>query len=254
MIGEGQPDKIFTLIDHALTACHSHSAGCAENCNLPWPIFVQNRLKQLSITNSLILCEDPLINKPTASDLIRPTEGFVFKSGAAVHNIGQPFEDFSVWALALRLQCLLEQSFGSPHSVRASQLFPPAIGIINRPSAFQPRHESELHIAVSVCREPDVDLSRLFTQTAALLLPSSVSSILSSLQQSEILSMGNFQCGILVPDFFNTFFEFKSVTVIEKRLSPNRFPVATFSPKNNYQLHNKLINELGSVSFDITTF
>jgi hypothetical protein len=110
MIGEGQPDKIFTLIDHALTACHSHSAGCAENCNLPWPIFVQNRLKQLSITNSLILCEDPLINKPTASDLIRPTEGFVFKSGAAVHNIGQPFEDFSIWALALRLQCLLEQS------------------------------------------------------------------------------------------------------------------------------------------------
>jgi hypothetical protein len=138
-----------------------------------------------------------------------------------------------------------------------SQLFPPAIGLISRPNVFnsQPRHNVELHIVVSVCTDPVVDLARLFTQTAALLLPSSVSCILNS-QQSiiETINLRCFQPAAILPDFSCTNFSYKSVEVITKNLSPNKFPVASFSPKNNYELHNKLINEMQFASFNPAQF
>jgi hypothetical protein len=67
------------------------------------------------------------------------------------------------------------------------------------------------------------------------------------------VNMGSFQPGVILPDFCDINFMFTSVEVIEKKMSPKRFPVVILYPKNS-EMQNKLINELGKENFDPVNF
>ncbi|RYG65371.1 hypothetical protein EON64_12050 [archaeon] len=153
-------DHVFLLLHEALKACEKHSAGCALHCPRPWPIAVQHALKKFpKKAQSHILIGD-LNLQPTSADLVTTGSVDVFP-GATVNNIGEPFETFVLYALALRLQCLVLKLTAEHPFVKASQFLPQGVGVLLR-SAVQgscrARDAVETEVVLSVCTDPAVDL------------------------------------------------------------------------------------------------
>ena len=277
-------DKIYHYLNNALVACESHSAGCAVNVSYSppdgyakvqdlgrgfhsaWPLIVQENLKKVKepetneqiIKRSHLLAHDRRL-KPGSAPLYDPNK-FLAKAKrepsnptgyCSVETIGAPFEIFVMNALALRLQCLLQQqhyNIGGA-SVKASQLLPKPHGIIDRPA----RHPAEMGIVASLFTDPEVDLARLCTQTAALLLPTTISCMLNG-HKDDVIQAEFFRRGVLAPSFETIFFSYDSVRIVEKANSPQHFPVVTIAPFDNYTLNNNLVSAFYNVAFDSAEF
>lgn len=135
----------------------------------------------------MILRDDAYLS-PGASPLPLPTV-IDYMPGATTYNIVEAFESFVIYSLALRLQCFVEKGISS---IAASVFLPPAIGYVGRPSVHlggTARDSVELDIIMSLCTDPDLDLPKLCTQTATLLLLSSVSSMLHKPEVDKTISV-----------------------------------------------------------------
>jgi hypothetical protein len=216
---------------------------------------VQRRLQiaQLQVQNSpLLSSQGSLVPNAPPINISGPLS---IMPGATVNNIGQPFEDFVLHALALKLQCLVDRTSGP---IAASCLFPPALGFLLRPPLrpphCTPRHQSENEVVLSICIDPPVDLAKLCTQTAALLMPSSVSSILSytELNVETISKILHLQQPYFTE--WDCSFSFTSVCVVSKIKAPNCFPVVCISPRNDLTLHKTLVDAMCVPSFDPIAF
>ena len=222
----------FGLLDGALLACACHSAGCAEHRHPSWRSAVQKQLSQNTpkMASSLLLKDEPHL-LPT--QLSEPSRFMVNVSGPSagrnvqVQDMGVPYEDFVLYSVALRLECL--RLAAGAGRIPASNLLPRAVGCLQRPSICAAsalvRHPSEHAIAIAL---PSADinsfLARLCTQTAALLLPSSVTMILDA-AVTETIHASKFFDGSKSPlDIASVEFMFNSVVVADPANWPHTFP------------------------------
>lgn len=260
-------DQIFSFLNEALKACEKHSAGCASDCSLPWPILVQHTLKKLpKIAQSQILKDDSNL-KPTSVDLVVTCPLDVFP-GATVGNIGEAFETFVLHALALRLQCLIEILPVGHFFIPASQFLPQGVGVLCRPATHascRARDAVETEVVLSVCTDPAVDLPKLCTQTAALLLPSTISSMLQVPTPDKSISLARHCCPIdatalcALANMDRLFFSFERVIVVKDDhivRVPQFFPAVWISPRDNGEIHHQLVDALSADldSFDPSAF
>lgn len=245
-------DPIFLFLNAALKACEQHSEGCASNCPTAWPHSVQSGLKKRIDDLSPLLQQEAAL-AADAPPLQLPVGGPDVFRGARVEDIGSVFEDFLHYAMALRLQCLLEQG---KSEIAATRLFPPAVGVLKRPPNHR-RHAAELAIAVSICTNPDEDIARLCTQTGALLLPSSISSILKAGEVDESVSVSrHFEQSTPTPDLNKLRFAYRSVRVVPESSSPSRFPVVLVAPSNDRIVQQALVYDMAAniAGFQPNTF
>jgi hypothetical protein len=235
---------MYRFLLAALRACTRYSAGCALNVVPSWPEQVQNIVKRAK-SDSPLLSADPRL-ADNAQSLNFPRVDVM--PGATVENIGVPFEDFILHALALRLECARIQR---AKIVCASDLLPPLVGVLKRPPGRQ-RHASELNILVSLTsHDPDADLARLCTQTAALLLPSSIKNIMHKEQIEVVKSAQYFEdCHM---NFGNLRFEYDEVLIADE-LVPCTFPVVVVNQPTELKMHADLIDELASPYFTPADF
>jgi hypothetical protein len=251
-------DALYMFLYRALKACQNHSAGCAAHCSEAWPSLVQRLLIEKS-TQSTILTNDPRL-QVGAVDILIGKKVNCFP-GAVVENIEKPVENFVVQAIALRLQCLLERIGLDERmlcNAKLSDLVPPSIGYLSRKPPYPSRgvrHTIESSIAVSVCENPEVDIARLCTQTAALLLPSTISSILNGYVIDKTISRSKFFNEQVSPlNIDGILISYKKVTIADSAQSPGTFPAVVFNPNNDYELHNNLVNAMCEQTFDPKVF
>lgn len=229
---------LFNFLYQALCACTKYSAGCAEYVRPSWPVNVQNLLRKRRLSSSFLDSDarlkrgGPILNYPQPDCL----------AGAVVHTLGLPFENFVLHALALRLECARIQGKGV---VRYGDLLPPCVGDLAGVNTRTP-------MAVSFTSNPQLDLVRLCTQTAVLLLPSSINNILGS-PVEEFISRRKY----LQPterNFDSIRFRFDVVRVLTDDSVPKTFPVVDTPKTRNSHIHCILANELASPYFDPETF
>ena len=158
--------------------------------------------------------------------------------GATVDSIGVPYENFVLQAMALRLECLRLGSVAAGGSFSAAQFLPSAIGVLQRApliagSGLAARLPVDSQIAVAL---PTADagafLARLCTQTAALLLPSTVFMILAPGSPQSVSLPRYFEplAGSPPPDLANARFAFDAVEVASAADCPATFPVVVLNP------------------------
>lgn len=250
-------DQVFLLFNEALKACEQHSAGCAAGCSCPWPITIQRALQNFpKKTMSRILTEDSNL-QPTSADLVICGRLDVFP-GAIVNNIGEPFEAFVLSALALRLQCLVLNRTKERPFIIASQFLPEGVGVLRRPAGHgscRTRDAVETEVVLAVCTDPAVDLPKLCTQTAALLLPSTISSMLQAPSPDDSISLPKHCCDHADHDTVlsvmgKLLFNFERVLVLKDTV-PRFFPVVLVSPRDGAEIHHQLVDAL---SVDLNSF
>lgn len=223
---------VFKWLDNALRACALHSAGCANDMPTSWRSTAQTQLQNTThlLQDSLILRQDPRLAKG-ARALPEPSMNM---PNVSVHNMGQPYEVFVLNALALRLECLRCStcSPGSPTGrFVASLLLPPADGMLRRPQLFRGcgltgRHHVDDSISVVVpSGDAHLFLARLCTQTASLLLPSSITSILRGAETDTSVQRSLHFDKRLPMDLGTLTFVYSSVAVATGRACPHTFPV-----------------------------
>lgn len=238
---------IYRMLDGSLRACEAHGAGCAASMPPPytWRYNVHEALKEArrspATRQSAILTGDPRL-QPSATPLPEPS---MVMPGATVNNVGDAYDNFVLHAVALRLECLLlstaaAAAVGSAAaaalcSFSASQLVPQAVGVLCRPllvadSGMAARHPADANVAVAMpMADYDDFLAKLCTQTAALLLPSSVTMILNGVH-IETVSPTHFMPSVdlsreSLPDVASIRFAFSSVGIAADADCPVVFPV-----------------------------
>lgn len=225
---------VMRFLDDALRACEEHSAGCAANMPQSWRFLVQKQLSSHpAIQRSDILNGDPRLAHG-AAPLPEPS---AVMPGASVQNLGAPYENFVQHAIALRLECL-RLSAAVAGKFPASRLLPNAIGILRRSplvagSGLLTRHPADSSIAVALpTDDAGAFLARLCTQTAALLLPSSVNLILAQSSTQSVNLPRHFESTDVAPppDLSTVEFLFNSVAVASAADCPVTFPVVVISP------------------------
>lgn len=242
---------VFKMLDGSLRACETHSAGCAASMPPPhtWRYYVQAALRTACLApatqQSAILSSDPRL-KSTAALLPEPS---AFMPGVAVNNLGDSYETFVLHAVALRLECLRVSTAGSAAdlcSFVASQLVPQAVGVLRRAplvagSGMAARHSADTNVTVAMpLADHNNFLAKLCTQTAALLLPSSVTMILRGVR-IETVSPAHFMpsVGGSLPDVTSIRFAYSSVGIAAGADCPHSFPVVALT-----QLRSKPIGAL----------
>lgn len=233
--GRAAPDSVLSLLDAALRACEEHSAGCAAHMPQSWRFVVQKQLRSHpAIQRSSILSGDPRLAQG-AAPLPEPS---AVMPGATVSSIGVPYENFVLQALALRLECLRRGFIAAEGSFSAAHFLPSAIGMLRRAplvagSGLAARLPVDSQIAVAL---PTADagafLARLCTQTAALLLPSSVSMILAPSSAQSVSLPRYFEplADLPPPDLSSARFAFDAVEVASVADCPHTFPVVVLNP------------------------
>lgn len=251
-----EADKVFSLLNEALKACENHSAGCAANYPHSWPIAVQRVLKHFPNKAQSHILNGDVNLQPTSADLVLDRVD-VFP-GATVTNIGEPFENFVLHALALRLQCLVVKLTTEHPFVVASQFLPQGVGVLRRPAVHgscRARDTVETEVVLSVCTDPTVDMPKLCTQTATLLLPSTI--ISSNLQvptPDQSISLSKHCCSLAdtaLTDMGALFFNFERVLVVKGSIVPRFFPVVLVAPRDSRETHQQLVDAL---SVDLNSF
>lgn len=231
-VSKGQ--EAFDLLNGALSACETHSAGCAEQ-DVSWRRTLWNHLKlpvnAATLRSSTILSAGPHLSRP----LPEPSNVMIDALGHKVQrqDMGVPYENFVLYSVALRLECLrLAAAPPGDGGVRASSMLPNATGFLARSqliagSHLAARHPAELAIAVALpTANINVFLARLCTQTAALLLPSAVNTILDAPVPQHVSRALSFQQSSTVPllDVGSVTFRFNSVAVAVATDCPATFP------------------------------
>jgi hypothetical protein len=242
----GHHDSALRFLDSALQSCEMHSAGCADHMPHSWRSLLQKQLSShAAIVQSAILSNDPRLARG-AAPLPEPS---AFMPGATVTNLGLPYENFVLHAIALRLECL--RLGAGAGKISASRLLPGAIGVLRRPplvvgSGLAARHPADLAIAVALpTADANAFLASLCTQTAALLLPSSITMVLAQGMAQSVNMSRHFESGVGVPlpDLSTFEFSFDSVAVAAAADCPATFPVVVLNPQLSSQPHSSLIRQ-----------
>lgn len=257
-VGTSSDVTAYAMLDGVLSACERHSAGCAGSMSPPhtWRYDVREVLKSstVSLMSGILRVDSRLLG---SVDLPEPSKDM---PGVFVHNIGDAYEEFVLNAVALRLECLrLRALVGSSEGVKsfpASLLLPDTVGVIRRTpllvgSGLVVRHPADENIAVALPTPSTIEfLAHLCTQTAALMLPSSVKMILAGSVEEDVPSGLHFEPSIPV-DMSSVKFACASVALALAAECPVTFPVVMLEPSTGplaAMLRQKLVAELSAAA------
>ena len=234
---------LLNIMLEIFKACDDHAAGCVKNHTDPkWRQKVLQKLRIEFANENSPLRQSPILSKddrvtglaPIASDQIS-----AFKSGACVERMGEPFERFTRWAVALRLSASLQtgDTGAAIATVLASDILPQFFGRVNR-AAFDDDVAVEVAFVVNVNREQ----AALFTSTAALMLPSSVDMILDRPTTCEIQRDCLSDIREQGYDLKATF-QYDGVLVEDDSRTPFSFPMLSVEPTEpGNPVHRNLLN------------
>jgi hypothetical protein len=241
-------DPLFRHLNSALHACEQNAAGCHSEQSRQSVQKNENSERLGSWRQSVQKQIKTLVSQGASSTLLRrdvrlASEAALLPGPDAtvpvpVHAAGQSYENFVLHALALRLDCL-RLSCQHQLGVLASAFLPPTVGVAKRPalvegSGLLARHAAERSISIAVPRKSDgvaagTVMARLCTQTAALLLPSTVTVLLIPYAtDTSIHKRAHFDDTLTALDLARLALDYRSVVVVvfpsEATPCPTRFP------------------------------
>jgi hypothetical protein len=240
---------VWQLLRRAVGACSEHMAGCATNAGVRWQETVRRRLVKLRtkgiLADSTLLTSDDRLSAG-APPLPTPATSSL---GGAAHNAGRAFEDFLLYSVALRLECLRQSAHSRGQAeFPASAFLPEAVGMLSR-AATTSRHPANA-VTVALCTGDNAAfMARLCTQTAALLLPSSVGTNISGVR-SEPLNTSYFDPAVPVLDLSQLMLTCAAPPEVDVSSAdcPRSFPQlerdTTLSLEDNLRGQQRLVKEL----------